>query len=172
MSVPAITSNTTTTNTTDAFTNPKSSLNQTDFLKLLVAQIQFQDPMNPQSNTDMAAQLAQFTSLQQATQSSSSLAMMQANSLIGSTVTVQVDSRTSASGVVTGVVLNNGTPQITVQSTNANGVNVSTNYNLNQVTSVIPTPVASAAVTPPAVAPTTVETPAPVVTILKPQTTK
>ena len=172
MSVPAITSNTTTTNTTDAFTNPKSSLNQTDFLKLLVAQIQFQDPMNPQSNTDMAAQLAQFTSLQQATQSSSSLAMMQANSLIGSTVTVQVDSRTSASGVVTGVVLNNGTPQITVQSTNANGVNVSTNYNLNQVTSVIPTPVASAAVTPPAVAPTTVETPAPVVTIFKPQTTK
>ena len=113
-----------------AFSNPKSTLNQTDFLKLLVAQIQFQDPMNPQSDTQMAAQMAQFTALQQATESSSSLAMMQANSLVGSTVTVQVDSQTTASGIVTGVVLNNGAPQITIGSTN---------YNLNQVISVAPT---------------------------------
>ncbi len=117
---------------TDTFTNPGSALNQTDFLKLLVAQIQYQDPMNPQSDTDMAAQLAQFTSLQQATQSSTSLAMMQANSLVGSTVTVQVDSQNSASGVVTGVTLNSGTPQITI-----NGAN----YSLSQVTSVVPTPI-------------------------------
>lgn len=165
MSVSAITSGTTTTNITDSFTNPSGALNQTDFLKLLVAQIQFQDPMNPQSNTDMAAQLAQFTSLQQATQSSSSLAMMQASSLIGSTVTVQVDSKTTATGMVTGVVLNNGTPQIMVQSANANGVTTSTNYNLGQVISVIPTPVA--ATTAP---PTTVETPPPTVTISSPQT--
>jgi flagellar basal-body rod modification protein FlgD len=127
--------------------NPSSTLNQNDFLKLLVAQIQYQDPMNPQSNTDMAAQLAQFTSLQQATQSSSSLAMMQANSLVGTTVTVQVDSQTTANGVVQGVVVTNGTPQITVKSTNANGVNVTANYNLSQVTSVIPTPAATTAAT-------------------------
>jgi flagellar basal-body rod modification protein FlgD len=116
--------------TTDLFTNPKSTLNQTDFLQLLVAQIQYQDPLNPQSNTDMAAQLAQFTALQQATQSSSSLSMMQANGLVGSTVTLQVDSNTTASGVVTGVVMSNGTPEITVNGTN---------YNLSQVTSVTPT---------------------------------
>src|ERR1017187_10151925 len=115
----------------DTASNPSSALTQNDFLKLLVAQIQYQDPMNPQSNTDMAAQLAQFTSLQQAIQSSSSLAMLQANSLVGSTVTVQVDSKTSTSGVVTGVVLHNGTPQITVNGTS---------YNLNQVTSVAPPP--------------------------------
>ncbi len=96
---------------------------------MLVAQIQYQDPMNPQSDTDMAAQLAQFTSLQQATQSSSSLAMMQANGLVGSTVTVQVDSKDTASGVVSGVVMNNGAPQITI-----NGAN----YALSQVTSVTP----------------------------------
>ena len=109
----------TTTNQTDSVTNSSSALNQNDFLQLLVAQIQYQDPMNPQSNTDMAAQLAQFTSLQQATQSSSSLAMMQASGLIGSTVTVQVDSQTTATGVVQGVVMSNGTPQITVKSTDA-----------------------------------------------------
>lgn len=130
----AATAANTTANTTaamtDAFTNPKSALNQTDFLKLLVAQIQYQDPMNPRSDTQMAAQLAQFTALQQATESSSSLAMMQANSLVGSTVTVQVDSKTTASGPVTGVVLNNGTPQITIGGKN---------YNLGQVISVAPT---------------------------------
>ena len=132
------------TTSTDTVTNPSSALNQNDFLQLLVAQIQYQDPMNPQSDTAMAAQLAQFTSLQQATQSSSSLAMMQANGLVGSTVTVQVDSQTTASGIVSGVVLNNGTPQITVQTTNASGVSTSTNYNVSQVTSVVPTPIPTA----------------------------
>jgi flagellar basal-body rod modification protein FlgD len=120
---------TATTGTTDTATNPSSTLNQADFLKLLVAQIQYQDPMNPQSDTEMAAQLAQFTSLQQATQSSASLSMMQANGLVGSTVKVQVDSENTASGVVTGVVMNNGAPQITINGTN---------YNLSQVTSVTP----------------------------------
>ena len=169
MSVSTISSNASsaipTTNTTDGFTNPSSALNQTDFLKLLVAQIQFQDPMNPQSNTDMAAQLAQFTSLQQATQSSSSLAMIQANSLVGSTVTVQVDSKTSVTGIVTGVVLHNGIPQITVQSTDAQGKSTSTDYNLSQVISVTPTMAA-----PKPAVPTLVDTLPPTVKILSPQT--
>ena len=139
MSVSPIVSKTTANTTTgasatsaasDVFTNPSSELNQTDFLKLLVAQIQYQDPMNPQSDTQMAAQMAQFTSLQQATQSTSSLAVLQANSLVGSTVTLQVDSTHTASGVVTGVTLSNGTPQITVGGTS---------YSLGQVTSISPT---------------------------------
>jgi flagellar basal-body rod modification protein FlgD len=118
-----------TTSTAATLTNPSSALNQQDFLQLLVAQIKYQDPMNPQSDTAMAAQLAQFTSLQQATQSSSSLAMMQAKGLVGSTVTVAVDAKDNASGVVSGVVLSNGVPQITV-----GGVN----YNLSQITSITP----------------------------------
>jgi flagellar basal-body rod modification protein FlgD len=125
--------------------NPSQTLNQNDFLKVLVAQLQYQDPTNPQSNTDMAAQLAQFTSLQQATQSSTSLAMLQANSLVGCTVSVQIDPQNSMSGVVQGVVLNNGTPQITVASTNATTGQVTVdNYSLSQVTSVTPTPAAVA----------------------------
>jgi flagellar basal-body rod modification protein FlgD len=117
------------TSTTDSFTNPSSTLNQADFLKLLVAQIQYQDPMNPQSDTQMASQMAQFTTLQQTTQSTNSLAMMQANSLIGSTVGVQIDSTHAASGTVTGVDLSSGTPQIIINSTD---------YSLSQVTSVTP----------------------------------
>lgn len=126
----AVTSIAAPTNTaTDSATGSNSTLTQNNFLQLLVAQIQYQDPMNPQSNTDMAAQLAQFTSLQQATDSSQSLAMLQANSLIGSNVTLQVDSNTSVSGLVTGVTMKNGAPQITVN----NG-----SYSLSQVVSVSP----------------------------------
>ena len=106
-----------------------SKLGQNDFLKLLVSQIQYQDPLNPKSNTDMAAQMAQFTSLQQATDTSSSLAMIQANSLIGSSVTVQIDSKNSTSGLVSGVTLVNGQPQILI-----NGQH----YQMSQVTLVQP----------------------------------
>ena len=117
-----------------ALTNPKGVLNQADFLQLLVAQIQYQDPMNPQSDTQMAAQMAQFSTLQQTTQSTASLAMMQANSLIGSNVNLQVDSQHTASGLVTGVQVNSGSAQIMVNGTG---------YNLSQVISVTPPSTAS-----------------------------
>jgi flagellar basal-body rod modification protein FlgD len=120
----------------DTVANPSQTLTQNDFLKLLVAQMQYQDPMNPQSDTQMAAQMAQFTALQQSTQMSSSLSMLQANNLVGSSVTVQVspNSTQTATGVVTGVDMGTGTPQIVV--TDATGTQ--TPYNLNQVLSMIP----------------------------------
>ncbi|HPD20849.1 MAG: flagellar hook assembly protein FlgD [Desulfomonilia bacterium] len=40
------------------------SLGKNDFLKLLVKQLQYQDPLNPVENTDFTAQLAQFTTLE------------------------------------------------------------------------------------------------------------
>src|SRR6202012_5099449 len=101
---------------------PQQTLTQNDFLQLLVAQMENQDPMNPESDTDMASQMAQFTSLTQSSAMSSSLAMMQANSLIGATVTVQTDSQgDTANGVVQSVKLgaesSDGTPQIVINGT-------------------------------------------------------
>jgi len=130
MQVTSATTATSGITSTDSTTNPSQVLNQKDFLQLLVSQMENQDPMNPQSDTQMAAQMAQFTSLTQSSASSASLAMMQANSLIGSTVTLQVDAQTTATGAVQGVVMQNGTPEILV-----NGAT----YTLSQVTSVTST---------------------------------
>ena len=43
------------------------------FLKLFVAQLQNQDPMNPQDGTQFVAQLAQFSTLEQTMQMSTDL---------------------------------------------------------------------------------------------------
>jgi len=43
------------------------SLDQDDFLTILVAQLTNQDPLSPMEDTDMTAQLAQFSSLEQLT---------------------------------------------------------------------------------------------------------
>jgi flagellar basal-body rod modification protein FlgD len=136
-SVSAITNNAvaSTTSSDSISSSSTNALTQNDFLKLLVSQMENQDPTNPQSDTEMASQMAQFTSLTQATAMSSSLAMMQANSLIGSTVSLQVDSSTTARGMVTGVIMDSGTPEIQVNGSN---------YTLGQVLSVTPATAASA----------------------------
>jgi flagellar basal-body rod modification protein FlgD len=45
---------------------------QMDYMKLLVTQLQYQNPLEPLDNNDMAAQLAQFSQLQQLESISSS----------------------------------------------------------------------------------------------------
>jgi flagellar basal-body rod modification protein FlgD len=113
----------------------QQTLTQNDFLQLLVSQMENQDPLDPQSDTDMAAQMAQFTSLTQTTAMSGSLSALQANSLIGATVTVQTDSTgDTATGTVSGVKLgadsSDGTPQIVINGTA---------YDLSTIVSVTPT---------------------------------
>lgn len=125
----------------DSVSGPQQTLSQNDFLQLLVAQMENQDPLQPQSDTEMASQMAQFTSLSQTTAMSTSLSDMQANSLIGSTVTLQEsNSEQTTSGVVQSVVLgaesSDGTPQIVVNGTA---------YDLSQVLSVTPASAAQAA---------------------------
>ncbi len=40
------------------------SMAKDDFLQLMIAQMKYQDPLEPMSNTDMSSQLAQFSSLE------------------------------------------------------------------------------------------------------------
>jgi flagellar basal-body rod modification protein FlgD len=48
-----------------AATEKKNELGQEDFLRMLIAQLENQDPLNPQDATEFSAQLAQFSSLEQ-----------------------------------------------------------------------------------------------------------
>lgn len=55
----------TNTDSVEAASGRSVSLGKEDFLKLLVAQLANQDPLNPMDNTELTAQLAQFSSLEQ-----------------------------------------------------------------------------------------------------------
>ncbi|MEN8751434.1 MAG: flagellar hook capping FlgD N-terminal domain-containing protein, partial [Desulfobacterales bacterium] len=51
--------------TANTVSSDTTIMGKDDFLNLLVAQLQHQDPLNPLDSTDFTAQLAQFTSLEQ-----------------------------------------------------------------------------------------------------------
>jgi flagellar basal-body rod modification protein FlgD len=121
-------------------TTSNSSLGKDAFLQLLVAQMRYQDPLNPADGTEYMSQLAQFSSLEQMTNLNetmstlstsvsginSSLAMQQYASLIGKTVSWTTSSTNSdgnttsqsLSGKVTGVKMVNNSPVLVVTSGN------------------------------------------------------
>ena len=91
-------------------TNPSQTLNQADFLNLLVTQMSSQDPLNPESDTDFAAQLAQFSSLQATQAMGANMQNIQATGLIGMTVAATPSTGgSSISGTVNGVQISSGT---------------------------------------------------------------
>jgi flagellar basal-body rod modification protein FlgD len=51
--------------TTTTTSSTKSALGKDDFLKMMIAQLKHQDPLNPMDGTAFTAQLAQFSSLEQ-----------------------------------------------------------------------------------------------------------
>jgi flagellar basal-body rod modification protein FlgD len=62
MTIPNITSSSGLTGTTR---QPSTTLGKNEFLKMLIAQLKNQDPTNPMDGQQMAAQLAQFSSVEQ-----------------------------------------------------------------------------------------------------------
>jgi flagellar basal-body rod modification protein FlgD len=73
MSTPAIGQMTSTRATQDTGVSGTRALDQDAFLKLLVAQLQNQDPTKPQDNGEFIAQLATFSSLEKLTEISTKL---------------------------------------------------------------------------------------------------
>lgn len=104
-----------TSTTTVGSTNPNQTLTQADFLNLLVTQMSSQDPLNPESDTDFAAQLAQFSALQESQSMETNLSQIQANSLIGQTVSVAASNGSAPiTGQVTSVTVSSGTPELVI----------------------------------------------------------
>ncbi len=67
-----------------------SSLDKDAFLKLLVTQMQYQDPLEPTSNTEYMAQLAQFSTVEELQNLSSEFATNQSMSMAGQYVILNV----------------------------------------------------------------------------------
>ena len=84
---------------------------QMDYMKLLITQLQNQNPLEPLNNNEMASQLAQFSSLQQLESMNSTFAQVltlanhsYANSLLGKKVTFYSEESTGELERMMGVV--------------------------------------------------------------------
>lgn len=88
-----------------------SSKIQTDYMKLLVTQLQNQNPLEPMDNNEMASQLAQFSQLQQLESMNSSFAKVletvehnYATSLIGKEVSFVGETQPGTTDIISGTV--------------------------------------------------------------------
>ena len=63
-----------------------SSLGKDDFLQLLVAQMKYQDPMEPTSNTEYIQQYATYSELEQMMNMSETMDLQRASGLVGQMV--------------------------------------------------------------------------------------
>ena len=106
MTVAAVTTSTTASKATDPLSSLTSSMN--DFLKLLMTQLQNQDPTAPMDTTQFTSQLVQFASVEQQVnintgvqsliQLAQSTNVLQASGLIGKTVTANASQIALQSG--------------------------------------------------------------------------
>lgn len=63
-----------------------NTLGKEEFFEMLIAQLKYQDPLNPMDGTDFTAQLAQFSSLEQLSNMNTSLETVAANQLVSNQV--------------------------------------------------------------------------------------
>jgi flagellar basal-body rod modification protein FlgD len=116
-----------------------NSLGMQDFLKILLTQLNYQDPMKPMDNQQFMAQMAQFSSLQQTQQLNTNIeklisnqSSLQSVGLLGRTVDIA-----SNGGVITGRVsslsLKGEAPSLSIITTAGATIE---NVDLSQITAV------------------------------------
>lgn len=114
-------------------------LGMQDFMKILMTQMMYQDPMKPMDNQQFMAQMAQFTSLQQTQEINSKIdqllnvqAFFQSVGLMGKTIDFTTTGG-ALTGTVTSVSLSGASPQFSVTTTAGAALN---DINLSQITKV------------------------------------
>lgn len=82
-----------------------SELDKDAFLQLLVAQMKYQDPLEPTDNTEYISQLANFSELEEMQNLSSTMSLQRASGLVGQEVVCKItNSTTGNSEMVSGIV--------------------------------------------------------------------
>lgn len=118
-----------------------TNINQEEFIRLFLTQLQFQDPLEPVDNREFLAQLAQFTSLEQSRQTSQNttdLLTMTAATQAVTLLNKQVDVNGLASpfsGTVIAVQFTSAGAQLSVRDANGQVV---TAIRLSQVSLIKP----------------------------------
>lgn len=111
-----------TAQTTPATPSPSGSiLGKDDFLKLMMVQLQHQDPLSPSDPSNYLSQLAQFTTLEQETNTAKYAQQTAAEqhagtalALLGKTVTYMDANGASQTGLVSKVDFTGAGPTLTV----------------------------------------------------------
>ncbi|MDE6232631.1 MAG: hypothetical protein K2M60_04710 [Lachnospiraceae bacterium] len=99
---------------------PGDSLDKQAFLQLLVAQMQYQDPLEPMDNTEYVSQLAQFSALEAMQSVEQTLTNQNAFNLVGKHVIMSVGSSDGSAnieiaGKVDFVQIVNGKAQLSIE---------------------------------------------------------
>ena len=81
-----------------------SGMDKEAFLQLLVAQMKYQDPLEPTSNTEYISQYAQFSQVEQMQNMSSSMDLQRASSLVGKEVYIKTTTSSGETKLVQGRV--------------------------------------------------------------------
>ncbi len=115
--------NTTTTSAGDRM----NDLTMSDFIKMMTAELQNQDPMDPMSNTEMLAQIGQMRQITSNDKLTTSIEAMSAgqtlataSSMIGKTITGQNTADEKITGVVDKVNIEAGSIKLYVGSSIVN----------------------------------------------------
>jgi len=95
-----------------------NTLDKEAFLQLLVAQMKYQDPMEPTSNTESVSQYAQFAQVETMQNMSANMDLQRATALVGQEVHIKTTGASGETTLLTGrvdyVIYENGTPYLVV----------------------------------------------------------
>lgn len=90
----------------------KGELGKDDFLKLLVTQMRFQDPLKPMEDKEFISQLAQFSSLEQMMNVGQTTSLNWGVSLLGKQVNATDADGYPVTGIAKSIRLIDGTPVV------------------------------------------------------------
>jgi flagellar basal-body rod modification protein FlgD len=129
--LPPVNNSTSKDSTSSSTGNAVNDIDMNTFLKLMITELQQQDPLNPMDNKDMLNQIAQIRAVgasDQLTKTLNSVLLGQnitsATNLLGADVSALTDNGQAISGIVNRVAIDKGVPKLHVE--NSPGVSPST----------------------------------------------